>query len=179
MSYDEYVSKLKQEFPEFQIKHKRHSRLHRTISWFLFILTIGLFKRKEYLDGFVTTLFYTVYVPNSWEMLPENDRMAVLLHEVRHMRQFKRDGWKYPFKYLFLPLPLGFAKYRLEYEVDAYAEEIVYRHSLGEFLWGKKYENAVHNLSGAAYFWPTFSRDLVRKKLKASVTEKLSRDCFK
>lgn len=178
MNYEEYVSQLKQEFPGFEIKHKRHSRLHRAISWILFILTIGFFKRKEYLDGFVTTLFYTVYVPNSWEMISENDRKSVLLHEAVHMRQFKKERWFYPFKYLFFPLPIGLARYRLDYEVEAYAEEIVHRHmNLGEFLWGTKYERAVKDLSGPAYFWPTFSRNLVRQKLKATVTAKL-KDAF-
>lgn len=105
-SYFAHVFNLKAEFPKFRIQKKEDSNLMKFISWVLFLITFGQMKRETFMDLFVTTLGYTVYVNSSWDRLPEDDKLSVLVHEATHIRQYDEEGVLFALKYALFPLPV-------------------------------------------------------------------------
>lgn len=173
-SYFAHVFNLKAEFPKFRIQKKEDSNLMKFISWVLFLITFGQMKRETFMDLFVTTLGYTVYVNSSWDGLPEDDKLSVLIHEATHIRQYDEEGVLFALKYALFPLPVLFAHSRLDYEIEAFATEIVHDYLYREmFLFGPKFENAIKLLSGPSYFWPTRNKGMVGRKLRQMISKKL------
>jgi hypothetical protein len=143
------------EFPDFRVLKKTDSRLMAVIDRVLRIITLG--KMSTYMTEFVTTVGTTVYVPADWYRMPETSRMSVLRHERVHMRQARQYGrlW-FSLLYLFIPLPIGLAYFRMKFEREAYEESI--RASV-EYFGIEQIENShtrqhtIRHFTSAEYFW--------------------------
>jgi hypothetical protein len=163
--YDALVAALAEEFPGFRIVRKDRSRLHRAIDVALRALTFG--RMTRYLDGYQTTIGRTVYVTADWDDRPADARYVTMRHEAVHLRQFRR--YTLPgmaLLYIFLPLPMGVAWFRMRFEREAYAETI----RASAEVWGLAYasghelrDHVIGAFVGAAYgwMWP-FRRPLER-----------------
>lgn len=96
------------------------------------LMTIITFGRVDFMNDFFTTIGNRIGVAPSWDMLSTAERYEVLLHEVEHMKQYKRAGlgniWVglviAGFAYLFLPFPIGLAWCRAKMEMGGYAQSI-------------------------------------------------------
>jgi hypothetical protein len=120
---EELLDDIRREFPSFDVQRKRSSDLQRGIALFLRIVTFGAM--RTYLTEYHTVLFGTLWVPDSWESLEDDDRYILLRHERVHLRQRKRLGdVLMAFVYLvpFFPLGLAYGRARLEWE--AYMETV-------------------------------------------------------
>ena len=102
----------------------------RAIDRLLRVVTLG--GQSQYLDSYVTTIGRTIYVTPDWEARAAADRLATLLHERVHVRQFRRFGLvPMAIAYLLLPLPFGLAWCRMRLEREAYEETLRVHHRLG------------------------------------------------
>lgn len=124
-TYNVLIEDIKREFPKFQIVRKRDSDLMIGINDAIQTMTFGE-NDDEFLTRFVTVIGNTLYVPDYWYDDPDYidaDRIIVLKHELVHMRQRKRyTPFLYALLYLFLPLPIIFAYFRMKFEKAAYEE---------------------------------------------------------
>jgi hypothetical protein len=121
--FDDIMRELVAEFPTFRIRKKRESILQRTIHVALAALTLG--GQRVYLTRYHTVLFGTLWVPDAWDTMSDDDRFILLRHERVHLRQRARMGDALmSFVYLvpFFPLFLAYGRARLEWE--AYVETI-------------------------------------------------------
>jgi hypothetical protein len=120
---------------------------------------------RRYLDGYVTTIGRTIYLPDGWSRRPEGDRWATLRHERVHVAQFRRYGLvPMAIAYLLLPLPFGLAWCRMRLEREAYEETVRCHFADG----GRAATDAIRahviaQFTGGAYgfMWP-FRRTLER-----------------
>jgi len=126
-----FLDDMRAEFPDFAIVYKRDSALQRAIGRALTILTFG--GQRVYLTRYYTVLFGKLWVPDSWDRLPDLDRYVLLRHELVHLRQRRRfaeacgglafagdvamGAW-----YLLPLFPLGLAWGRARIEWEAYVE---------------------------------------------------------
>jgi hypothetical protein len=117
------LDEIRAEFPDFEIRGKRESVLQRTIAIALATLTLG--GQRHYLTRYHTVLFGTLYVPDAWTTMTDDDRYVLLRHERVHLRQGRRMGTlPMALVYLFPLLPLFLAWGRARIEWEAYAETI-------------------------------------------------------
>jgi hypothetical protein len=120
---------------------------------------------RRYLDGYVTTIGRTIYLPVGFGARDDGDRWATLRHERVHVEQFRRWGLvPMAIAYLLLPLPLGLAWCRMRLEREAYEETIRCHHVLG----GRAATDAIRDhviaqfVSGSyGWMWP-FRRAMER-----------------
>jgi hypothetical protein len=148
---------IKREYPAYRMLPKSSSTLMRRIDVFLKVIT--LWKMRGFMTDFITTIGYTVYVPSSWALYPEYEKMVILRHERVHMRQRAKYGpVLFSFLYLFFPLPCFFAYFRMKFEQEAYAESL---RALVELLDSGRSmvqmpvlrEQYIGFFTGASYFW--------------------------
>ncbi len=121
--YDTLVEALRAEIPGFRIVRKDQSRFHRAIHIALIGVTFG--QMRTYLDSFQTTIGKTVYVTADWDEWTPDERYVTLRHEAVHLRQFRK--YTLPVMavlYVLLPLPMGLAYFRAQFEKEAYAETV-------------------------------------------------------
>jgi len=121
---EQFLERLRHEFPKFRVVDKRGSPLCRTIHHVLFIVTCG--RQRSFLDGYHTVLGQTLYVAESFATMSEPERLILLRHERVHLRQARRLGFPlFAFLYLvpFLPMGLSWGRARLEWE--AYRETLL------------------------------------------------------
>ena len=88
------------------------------------MVTLG--GQRHYLTRYHTVIGDTLYVPASWDTLPEIERAILLRHERLHLHQRRRLGTLgMTFVYLipFFPLGLAYGRARLEWE--AYRETLL------------------------------------------------------
>jgi hypothetical protein len=77
------------------------------------------------MTDFITTIGYTVYVPDSWLSGGDEGRIMVLRHERVHMRQRRKYTMPlFTFLYLVPFFPLGLAYFRARFEWEAYTESM-------------------------------------------------------
>jgi hypothetical protein len=118
-----FLRELGEEFPGFSIREKRDSKLQRAIHYALLFLTLG--GQRMYLTHYHTVLWGTLWVPDAWAAMTDEDRYILLRHERVHLRQRQRLGdLRMAFLYLvpFFPLFLAYGRARIEWE--AYVETI-------------------------------------------------------
>lgn len=146
---------IREEFPNFEVVRKSDSRLMSVIHTLLMCISFG--QMRTFMVDFVTTLGTTVYVPTKWETWPVPSKMAVLRHERVHMRQAKKYGRVlYSFLYLFVPLPIGLAYYRMLFEKEAYTESLrAYADYYGvdSLRGGASRNSMVRHFTTAEYMW--------------------------
>jgi len=117
------LGELRAEFPRFTIQKKRTSGLQKAIHLALAVITFG--GQRVYLTRYHTVLFGTLWVPDTWDTMSDDDKYILLRHERVHLRQRKRLGdVMMTFVYLvpFFPLFLAYGRARIEWE--AYVETL-------------------------------------------------------
>ena len=120
---DAMLQQLGREFPGFRIVDKRDSRLSRWIDRVLRIVTLG--GQDKFMSHYHTVIGYTLYVPPTWEMLAEIDKIVLLRHERIHLLQRRRLTFVgMALLYLIPLLPLGLAYGRARLEWEAYTETL-------------------------------------------------------
>ena len=118
-----FIETIRQEFPTFRIVPKRGHGLSRAIDLALKLLTFG--GQRSYLTRYHTVLGNTLYVPPTWELMSDLDRVILLRHERVHLRQRRRYGaFVMTFLYLIPFFPLGLAYGRARIEWEAYEETL-------------------------------------------------------
>jgi hypothetical protein len=153
------------EFPRFRIVYKRESAFSRLIHLSLLVVTAG--GQRGFLTEFYTVIGDTLYVPDSWDALDDDERLILLRHERVHLRQRRRYGSVgMALLYLlpFFPLGLAYGRARLEWE--AYAETLratLERKGRDAAFDPRLRERIVSRFTGPAYgwMWP-FRRDVER-----------------
>ena len=155
LSLDDMVRAMKLEFPRFRIVPKRDDWLSRVIDRVLRIVTLG--GQREYLTHYHTVLGNTLYVPDAWELIPDDRRVVTLRHELVHLRQSRRYGFPlFAFLYLVPFFPLGLAYGRARIEWEAYEETV---RATAEILGREEAESPalrlriVSQFTSAAYGW--------------------------
>ena len=110
---------------------------------------------RRYLDGYVTTIGRTIYLPDGWRARPEGDRWATLRHERVHVAQFRRFGLvPMAIAYLLLPLPLGLAWCRMRLEREAYEETVRAAFELGGRAQAARLRaHVIAQFTSGAYGW--------------------------
>ena len=117
------LAEIEREFPRFRIRKKRTSLLQRAIHVLLAAITLG--GQRVYLTHYHTVLFGTLWVPDAWDAMTDDDRYVLLRHERVHLRQRARMGdLVMTFVYLVPFFPLFFAYGRARIEWEAYVETI-------------------------------------------------------
>lgn len=117
------MSEIDAEFPRFRIRHKRASTFQKAIHVALAAITLG--GQRVYLTRYHTVLFGTLWVPDSWDTMTDDDKYILLRHERVHLRQRARMGdLLMSFVYLVPFFPLGLAYGRARIEWEAYIETI-------------------------------------------------------
>lgn len=152
---------------------KNKSLLMKIINVLLIIITFG--KQNRFMTHYVTTIGDKIYVPDTWNKTDLRVKDMVIVHEEVHIKQYKKEKFLFYFKYLFWPLPLFHAHARLEYEIEAYATEIVYgykRYGTPIFN-GRVYNNVISQLSGPMYFWTCVNKAYIGKRLTLKIFELL------
>lgn len=87
------------------------------------IVTLG--GQDRFLTEYYTVIGETLYVPDSWDQLPDPDRQILLRHERVHLRQKRRYTFLgMAFLYLVPWFPLGLAYGRARLEWEAYQETL-------------------------------------------------------
>lgn len=120
---DELLRELRTEFPRFRIQKKRTSTFQRAIHVTLALITLG--GQRVYLTHYHTVLFGTLWVPDTWDTMTDDEKYILLRHERIHLRQRARMGdLVMSFIYLvpFFPLFLAYGRARIEWE--AYIETL-------------------------------------------------------
>jgi hypothetical protein len=117
------LAELREEFPRFRILKKRTSVLQRAIHVALAVLTLG--GQRVYLTRYHTVLFGTLWVPDAWDAMTDDDKYILLRHERVHLRQRARMGdLVMSFMYLVPIFPLFLAYGRARIEWEAYIETL-------------------------------------------------------
>jgi hypothetical protein len=117
------MAELAEEFPKFRIRPKRESQLQRAIHYALMAITLG--GQRVYLTRYHTVLWGTLWVPDAWDEMDDDDKYILLRHERIHLRQRERMGdLVMTFLYLVPFFPLGLAYGRARIEWEAYIETI-------------------------------------------------------
>jgi hypothetical protein len=123
LDHELLVAAIRREFADFRIVPKAGHRLSRAIDLGLKVITLG--RQRGYLTRYHTVLGDTLYVPTSWAVATETERMIILRHERVHLRQRRRlGGWLMALVYLLPFLPLGLAYGRARLEWAAYRETL-------------------------------------------------------
>ena len=163
--YEGLVEALRTEFPRLRLVPKHHSLLQRSIHHALRLLTLG--GQSSYLEDYVTTIGARIYLPPGWMTRSPADRMATLRHERVHLRQFARLGvLLMGLLYLLVPLPIGFAWFRMRFEREAYEESIraTWELSGPEAVLDPRYRaHVVSVFVGPAYGWMWVRRSDVER----------------
>ena len=116
-------TELRREFPRFQILKKRTSLLQRLIHVVLATITLG--GQRVYLTRYHTVLFGTLWVPDAWDTMTDDEKYILLRHERVHLRQRERMGDAMMTFLDLLPFfPLGLAYGRARIEWEAYVETL-------------------------------------------------------
>ena len=120
---DGLLAELKTEFPRFRIQKKRTSALQLAIHVALAVITLG--GQRVYLTRYHTVLFGTLWVPDAWDAMTDDDKYILLRHERVHLRQRARMGdviMSFVYLVPFFPLFLAYGRARIEWE--AYIETL-------------------------------------------------------
>jgi len=154
---DATLMRLELEFPKFKLVYKDSSWLMHFISAFLRVITLG--KMSSFMDKFITTIGFVVYVPSDWAVYSSTQRIIILRHESVHMRQRLKYGmFLFTLLYVLLPLPGGLAYFRAKFEKEAYEETILAMCQL--YITGPAIvqtesfkRSVIGHFTSAEYFW--------------------------
>lgn len=135
-----------------EVKHKRDSRFMRILAKGLSWITLGKAGGDQFMNGYVTTIGRTIYVPDGWEQQSTLQRLSVLTHESHHVKQLEQWSVLMSLWY-FMPLPMFLAYGRYCIERSAYVEGWkVYLAVNPEWRSGL-IDDGVLQMTGPAYGW--------------------------
>lgn len=163
--YDKLVKETVEEFPDFSIVPKADSRLMRAIGIFLKVVTFG--KNAGFMTSFTTTVGNTIYTPSEWSKKTPEEKVRTLRHERVHLRQQRRHGriW-FSFLYVFAWFPVGLAKFRRDFEMEAYEETLraIVEQRGAQFIFNRTLkEHIVSHFVSSSYFWTWYKRKDIEK----------------
>lgn len=140
-----------------KIVKKENSKLIKFINIF-----VGLFN-KSFMNDYTTTIGRTVYIPKNWDSMTKTKQIIILQHEKIHISQYEKYKLLFLFSYIFFPLPILFAYFRVVWEIEAYMVNIKYAQNTKDMI-----DYVTNELTGPAYFWAGagFGKRLVRKWIK-------------
>lgn len=156
-AYSDLLTEIQEEFPSFKLVWKESSRFMRLVSFVLTCITFGL--QCHFQTHYITTIGYTVYLPNGWAKLSDQARMVILRHERVHMRQRRSLTLVgYTLLYVLLPIPGFLAYFRTVFEMEAYEETIratveLYPNGAAMVMTKAAKDQMVANFTGPGYFW--------------------------
>jgi hypothetical protein len=157
------IDEIKTKFPQFNIVKKSDSTLMKIINILLMIITLG--QMRAFMTHYITTLSFTVYVPDSWDTMSDISKEIILSHEAKHMEQRTNAGMLvFSFLYL-LALPAVFTM-RSVYEKEAYEVSIrlTYQYCQNlDYMKGEYKEFIVSQFTGASYMWMNPFKSSVEK----------------
>jgi hypothetical protein len=137
---DEYAG-IARQVATVSVITTKEGRFWRAAAWALFLLSVGGFARRSFLEDFASTLGPIQAYPRGWAELSPR----LIVHEARHTRQFMTAGWFVPILgwlgprarvwagllplgliYGLFPLPAFFAwgRFRLELDADSYSWKV-------------------------------------------------------
>ena len=146
--------------------HEAGGRVVPKVGWFwttlhyvVMVVTFG--QNRSFLTDYYTTIGGVVGYPTEGSSRSLAERIAVLEHELIHIKQCARLGFGkvwigfpiYMVLYLLLPLPIGLAYFRWRYEREAYAHGINVRVAIEPHRYNGLIEEAVTELTTGAYGW--------------------------
>ena len=158
MTLDELLQEIKSEFPTFKMVRKADSLMMKIINVFLKVITLG--RASSFMDGFITTIGYTVYTNTDWDKMEELGKLIVIRHERVHMRQARKFTRPlFSFLYVFVFCPMILAYFRYKFEREAYEESmraLVEYRGTAAILTPKYREWIISQFIGASYgyTWP-------------------------
>lgn len=163
--YENLIKEIVEEFPNFSVVAKADSKLMRAIGLFLKIVTFGM--NASFMMGFTTTVGDTVYTPSEWSKKTFEEKVRTLRHERVHLRQQHKYGrfW-FSLLYVFAWFPIGFAKFRRDFEMEAYEETLraIVEQRGAQFIFNRTLkEHIVSHFVSAQYFWTWYSRKDIEK----------------
>ena len=153
-----------------------------------YIVMIVTFGANKQFRNYITTIGPWIGSPADWkgqQITNYVDMLAIIKHELRHVRQFNIAGLYISpivgiipgfIAYAFLPLPIGFAWFRWLMERDGYSESIrVYKYFYGTEGMNEAIDQATAELTGGAYGWTMPFKKYVKNwfTIKALKTEGL------
>jgi hypothetical protein len=138
---------------------KKKGWFWKTIHVLVAIFTFGT--NRNFLKGYYTTIGPWIGVPEGWEARSLAGRIAVLEHELIHVKQCAKFGLGnaivglplFTLFYLLLPLPIGLAYFRWRFEREAYVHGINVRVSIEPHRRQDKIDGAVEQLTSGLYGW--------------------------
>ncbi len=147
----------------------------KTIHVLVVIFTFGT--NRNFLRGYYTTIGPWIGVPEGWEKRSLAGRIAVLEHELIHVKQCAKFGLGsaivglplYTLFYLLLPLPIGLAYFRWRFEREAYAHGINVRIKIEPHRRQDKIDSAVKQLTTGLYGWTWPFKKYVRAWFERNV----------
>lgn len=134
--YQEQAQKITPEIADIVSVTDKGGWFWKVAAWALFILSVGQFKRRVFLEWFASSIGGVEAYPSVWTRIG----LVLMAHEGGHTLQFLFAGWFVPIfgwlgrkvrvwvgilpmgiVYGLLPLPIGLAwcRYRLELDADA------------------------------------------------------------
>ena len=144
--FDDYVEKIKQEFPKFQIIPKEESPLMK----FIYNITLMRFWNKQFMSRFITVMFGKVYMPKQY--IGSHASIDILRHELVHLRDMKKYPVLFELTYILFPLPTVFTL-RAFWEYRGYCESIRAINDRYGYVPVKTIEFFVEQFTGPSYLW--------------------------
>lgn len=146
-------------YSRFRLVVKENSGFMRLIG-----ALVAVLGNRRFMDGFTTTIGYTVYMPSA-VMREAAVGVAVLRHEAVHLEQFRRHPLWFPLSYL-LVAPAGWTM-RARWEMQAYMETM--RAELEETgsIADSTIDHIARRFTGPDYFFMDVRRRHVRRRLEA------------
>ncbi len=154
------IAEIQGEFPDFKLARKADSLLMKFFDVLLKVITFG--RNRDFMTDYSTTLGLTIYTGSFWGQNTPGDKVGLLRHERVHLRQEKKYG-----KFLFLLLyvfpffPVGFAKWRVKFEQEAYEESMktLVEDQGAQYLFNSDYRTfMIDQFVKSDYFWMWYKR---------------------
>jgi len=152
MDYNKLCQDIVAEFPDFKIIKKTDSSLMTAIDIFLRIITLN--SMKIFMDRYITTLGFCVYVPGSWDTMPDIQKYIILAHEHVHMKQRQQYGM-FLFSMLYVLVLPSLFTYRAKFEKEAYETSIrlSYQAYGIDYVRGGFKDFIISQFNTSSYFW--------------------------
>lgn len=138
----------------------KHSKWYwRALDFLITIFTLGF---VHFNNDYHTTIGNRIGVAYSWEWMSDDEKYVILSHELEHVKQFKKAGFGNVwlgtviagFAYLFLPLPIGLAYFRMRMERAAFAQTIRATAEVRGYVEAcKLYDHIERQFTGPNYLW--------------------------
>lgn len=158
--FDDYVQKVKQEFPKFEIIVKEESKLMKLI----YNITLMRFWNPLFMSYFITVMFGKVYMPRQFIGIPAS--VDILRHEVVHLRDMKKFPILFELSYILFPLPIIFTM-RAFWEFRGYCESIRAIYDRYGYVSEKSIDFFVEQFTSSSYLWMyPFPKTVKNKFLK-------------